>query len=332
MSYARGMGQTPQEFGPPALQPMSPWAKAGFVVVVGTIGWIFWKTISGGAARLDRSYALTRNGRRRRSLRRNRLSARRRRSMPLKAFAIPSRRAWPLDSQYRAYDAVRALRLGRVKSASDFMRVRSTIISRYPDVWGKYGRQLTWERVKAAKSKRWRTGRRRSRTHRRARSHRMAANRRRGRSYRRNPLKAKTELAINEAIGIVRSEAPREQLTFLSGTAKKALRNASSGLYRWAEGKLTRFKETTSLAGALTNMRIAASKSGEPHFLIDNGRYPVVVRISDGRGRTVYRVEEYARQFARVPAYAVLRKAKAVFGGAAADSRLPVSPSGTYRA
>jgi hypothetical protein len=50
----------------------------------------------------------------------------------------------------------------------------------------------------------------------------------------------------------------------------------------------------------MTSTRIAASKSVEPHWLIDTSEpaYPVVIRAITAQGKTAWRVEEYAKQFA----------------------------------
>ena len=44
------------------------------------------------------------------------------------------------------------LRLGRVKSASDFKSVADAIRKKYPSVWKQYGTALSWPKVKAAKA------------------------------------------------------------------------------------------------------------------------------------------------------------------------------------
>lgn len=106
----------------------------------------------------------------------NRLSPRKRASMPRSTFVFPERRSYPLDTEKRAYDAIKMMRLGRVKSASDFAKIRNAIRTRYPSVWDRYGKNVTWDSVKRAKSKA-RTSR--ARTMARRSSRRVAANRRR---------------------------------------------------------------------------------------------------------------------------------------------------------
>lgn len=102
----------------------------------------------------------------------NRLSPRKRASLPRSTFVFPERRAYPLDTEKRAYDAISMMRLGRVRSASDFAKIRNAIRSRYPEVWSKYGKSVTWDAVRRAKTK--------ARTSRaRTMASKMAANRRR---------------------------------------------------------------------------------------------------------------------------------------------------------
>jgi hypothetical protein len=120
----------------------------------------------------------------------------------------------------------------------------------------------------------------------------------------RNPrgrMSAAKELGVYDGIGLVRDAAPREQLGFLPPTLEGRIKKMPKGLYSYGFGKrgesIRPFK-TDSMSGALTSTRIAASKSREYHWLIDNqGGYPVVVRIFDDTGRTTFRVEEYARKF-----------------------------------
>jgi hypothetical protein len=105
----------------------------------------------------------------------NRLTARQRARIPLKAFVFPERRAWPINSSRRAYAATQMMRLGRVRSASDFNAIRNTIRTRYPKVWNLFGRNVTWDKTKAAKTR----ARRSRASHRGRRSVGIAANRRR---------------------------------------------------------------------------------------------------------------------------------------------------------
>lgn len=107
-------------------------------------------------------------------VRRNPLSVRGRARISAGKFVFPGRRAWPLDSAARAYDAIRALRMGRVKNASEYHAITQEIRRRYPSVWRKYGHALKWSHVKAAKARGIST-RMRRRTRRGARR-RVAAN------------------------------------------------------------------------------------------------------------------------------------------------------------
>lgn len=95
----------------------------------------------------------------------NRLTAAERRRIPKSKFVFPERRAWPLDTKKRARAAVSYLHMGRVKSASDFNKIRNAIRKKYPDVWERYGKGLTWDKAKRAKRKR---GRSKGRTTRKA--------------------------------------------------------------------------------------------------------------------------------------------------------------------
>lgn len=81
-----------------------------------------------------------------------RLTESQRARLPLSVFVFPERRAFPLESEAAAYDAIRMLRLGRVKSASDFKAVTDAIRAKYPAVWKKYGAGLSWPKTKAAKA------------------------------------------------------------------------------------------------------------------------------------------------------------------------------------
>lgn len=84
----------------------------------------------------------------------NRITPAQRARMPKSAFVFPSRRSWPVNNARRAYAAIQYLRMGRVRSASDFNEIRNAVRRRFPDVWAIYGKNLTWDRSKAAKAKR----------------------------------------------------------------------------------------------------------------------------------------------------------------------------------
>ena len=102
-----------------------------------------------------------------------------------------------------------------------------------------------------------------------------------------------------EAIDVVRAAAPRVQLTFLPADLRSELLNEQDGVYSYAAGKLRAFPRA-SLGGAVTSTRIATQKTGEHHWVVDkHGGYPVVVRVFDPSGQTIYRVEEYAERFSR---------------------------------
>lgn len=85
-------------------------------------------------------------------MRNRKLSASKRGKLPKSAFVFPERRAWPIESAAAAYDAMRALHLGRVKNASDYMAITSFIQRHYPATWKKYHHMLSWPKSKAAKA------------------------------------------------------------------------------------------------------------------------------------------------------------------------------------
>jgi hypothetical protein len=90
-----------------------------------------------------------------------------------------------------------------------------------------------------------------------------------------------------------------------------ALVRRGPGLYRISAGRspsVVKFGSSTAVQGAMTNARIAASKSGEAHWLVKV--YPpgrpraVVIRYINRDGQTKFRVEDYAAQaFERVAGY-----------------------------
>jgi len=141
-------------------------------------------------ARYRRGEGIAQN-RRGRRISRNRLSARERAKIPASKFVFPERRAWPLDTPKRAYDAMRAMHLGRVRSASDYLKISNAIQRRYPGVWKQYKHMLSWPRTSAAKRKGIATRRRRY-PHGTRYASRYAANRRRHhRRVSRNRLSAR---------------------------------------------------------------------------------------------------------------------------------------------
>lgn len=145
-----------------------------------------------------------------------------------------------------------------------------------------------------------------------------AANRARtSRRVRRNTKKSGfSELGTFDAVGIVRRAAPREQLGFMAPGLVKMLRDMPPGIYKYGHGPkrgqvITKFTKA-SLRGALTSTRIGARSTGEHHWVIDNydPSYPVVIRIIDSDGRSVFRVERYAQTLAGEKV-AVARRSKA---------------------
>ena len=99
------------------------------------------------------------------------------------------------------------------------------------------------------------------------------------------------------------------------GLAAK-FKKLAPGLYKYGVGprkgeSIVKFTNA-SLKGAMTSTRIGASKVHEYHWVIDNfdPSFPVIVRGIDDRGRSYFRVEEYARSLVRAPAL-VRRTSKA---------------------
>lgn len=137
------------------------------------------------------------------------------------------------------------------------------------------------------------------------------------RRVRRNTKKSGfSELGTFDAVGIVRRAAPREQLGFMAPGLVKMLRDMPPGIYKYGHGPkrgqvITKFTKA-SLRGALTSTRIGARSAGEHHWVIDNydPSYPVVIRIIDGDGKSVFRVEQYAQTLAGEKV-AVARRSKA---------------------
>lgn len=79
----------------------------------------------------------------------NRLTDARRNRIPLSQFAIPERRAFPLDTKSRAETAVAYLRMGRVKPG-EYRRVRDSIMTKWPSVWFQQAKGLTEAKSMAA--------------------------------------------------------------------------------------------------------------------------------------------------------------------------------------
>lgn len=145
---------------------------------------------------------------------------------------------------------------------------------------------------------------------RRKRKRRMTRNAGR-RSTGTRPKRAKmSELGVWEAIGTVREAHPHEHLNVLPPGVAAKFKKLPPGLYKYGYGPkkgevITQFKKAT-LKGAMTSTRIGASKVGEYHWVVDNfdPKFPVVVRGIDDHGKTYFRIEEYAKNFERVPVYA----------------------------
>jgi hypothetical protein len=121
-----------------------------------------------------------------------------------------------------------------------------------------------------------------------------------------------SELGVWEAVARVRETGqPSEMAGVLPPGIAAKFRKLAPGLYKYGFGPkkgevIVQFKKA-SLKGALTSTRIGASKAGEYHWVVDNfdPKFPVVIRGIDNHGHSYFRVEEYAKKFAKVPVYAI---------------------------
>lgn len=120
----------------------------------------------------------------------------------------------------------------------------------------------------------------------------------------RNPrgrLGGTKEMALWEAMELARQHPVADQgaWSILSPAAKAKIKALPDGFYSYGMGKAgaaLRGYKTGDLSGVMTSTRIAASKSHEPHWLFQvRKHHPVVIRMFDDNGRSVYRVEEFAK-------------------------------------
>lgn len=125
-----------------------------------------------------------------------------------------------------------------------------------------------------------------------------------------------SEMEVWNSIGAVRLLGPKNHANEVLPPGVAAhFKKLAPGIYKYGYGpkrgaSFVKFS-TPSLRGAMTSTRIGASKVGEYHWLVDNydPSHPVVIRGIDDRGHTFFRVEEYARQFAKAPAHAMVKRA-----------------------
>lgn len=132
------------------------------------------------------------------------------------------------------------------------------------------------------------------------------------RSNPRGKIGVTKEFAMLDGIGVVRDAAPKEQLSFVPPGMAKQIAKWPAGVYSFGieRSSVRRFPKAT-LGGAVTSTRIASQKSGGYHWVVDNrDGYPVLVRAFDPAGKTIYRVEEYAKKLARVPVLVEARRTK----------------------
>jgi hypothetical protein len=124
----------------------------------------------------------------------------------------------------------------------------------------------------------------------------VQANRRRRRSsrLRRNTSRRRhASPFLPFRVNTRRTAKKRSLKVGLSPKIVASLSRSAAGLYRVGKGKVTKYKAGVSLQGAMTSTRIAASASGEAHWLVRVKRSGspkvVVVRKMDGAGKTIYR-------------------------------------------
>ena len=125
-----------------------------------------------------------------------------------------------------------------------------------------------------------------------------------------------SDLGVYDSVARVRqSGSPTEMAGLLPPGVAAKFKKLPPGLYKYGWGPkkgeaIVQFKNA-SLRGALTSTRIGASKVGEYHWVVDNydPKFPVIIRGIDDKGRSYFRVEEYAQKYAKVPVYAVKKKA-----------------------
>ena len=119
------------------------------------------------------------------------------------------------------------------------------------------------------------------------------------------------ELAVWQAVAAVRETGKSSEVASIlpPGVAAR-FRHLAPGLYKYGRGPkkgevFVQFKNA-GLKGAMTSTRIGAKAVGEYHWVVDNfdPKFPVVIRGIDDRGGTYWRVEEFAKQHARVPVVA----------------------------
>lgn len=246
------------------------------------------------------------------------LSAAARRRMPSSAFALPGKR-FPIKGppgssrerdKWQALQAIRYLHMGRVGTKSEYLAVRNAIIGRYGmKFWRDYDGP-SWAKVERAKRRR-RTTRRRRPTRRRVAANRRRSSRRRVARNARRKTKRRTS-AYGRARGALRTirsmGVSGDPLPSKLGKRRHAmLARRGEGLYRISGGRspsIIKFSRSTSMRGAMTNVRIASSASGDQHWLVKvyrSGRPRlVVIRHIGGDGKTRYRVEDYAKALREV--------------------------------
>lgn len=232
---------------------------------------------------------------------RNRITPAQRRRISKKSFVFPSRRAWPIDNARRAYAAIQFLRMGRVRSASDFNEIRNAVIRRYPDVWAIYGKNLTWERSKASKAKRQKTKARRTT---RGARRRIAANGYRGPGFKRVPrVGTRVVFDPNPASLALYSTHPRVgeagtvQTVAGPGGPMRAMRGPGGGLVYvdWDESRfqgVSLHDLSKSVAKNSTVSRAWRDSGGTIHF----GDW-IVPALGSSRFKTKKQADDYAKWF-----------------------------------
>jgi len=124
-----------------------------------------------------------------------------------------------------------------------------------------------------------------------------------------------SEMTVWSSVGAVRTAGhPSVMAGMLPPGVAAKFKKLPPGLYKYGWGPkkgeaIVQFKNA-SLLGAMTSTRIGASKVAETHYVVDNfdPRSPVIIRGIDDRGRTYFRVEEYAKTLVGTPEHVVVSR------------------------
>jgi hypothetical protein len=274
-----GFGDEPSpEVLPAPPAPPKYGLMIGWAAVILLTGGIFYATVQqegGTPVRPNRRRRSSRR-RRRRSRRTSRRRAARRTSRnpkivgPVRAYAAANPRRKQVDKEIKALAGLKMA--GRTADYKELVRLlRKKYGAPYASGMEVHARQEMM-RLKHPRRNPRRTSKRRS--------------------------SAKSR--VGYALATLRREGVSPQRAGLNARIAASLARRGQGLYRVGKGKVTKYKSSTTLQGAMTSTRIAASRSGETHWLVKvykSGRpKTVVVRKINPQGKTVYRVEEVAQR------------------------------------